>query len=425
MAFRRFVPIFIIGLLLIGGKIANRAQSQSATTRPIVAWVGANQLWVSDTAGNARLLVDGNVEAASLSPDRSQIAYHTREDLTILAVDSGEVIATLATDVLTPNPEIPESTPQFSTPYWISETTLWLNTLDFFTAGYGYENRYDIQQWRIAENQLTEIAPPGAGGIFIPSPDRSKMAVYRPGYYQDTSNRAVIEIWDVATGEILGEPNSFVTVATGSEVDWYPNITWSASGNAIGFSIPNPDLLYFAPDALPATQICIMAVLEKVDCQEYVISFPAQPIFNADLSQWVAFQPTQSSWALVVGASDENLRTIARESLLPGIVGNIIAEPILWLDESHVLIRAILENPFRTQMVNIDITSGEAEAWPDETTAEVVLNLQPLGQDFYAIVYGDFSRTQVMIYDEKTRASILLTMSTPTENIGWVAFALR
>ncbi|MBI5931357.1 MAG: hypothetical protein HY862_18765 [Chloroflexi bacterium] len=430
MVYRKILTILMAGLVLGGMEITHHIQAQSIPENlPIVAWVGANQLWVSDANGNVRVRVGEDVQAAALSPNRTQIAYHTGENLSVLAVDSGDVVASLSADIFLANPAIPDSAPRFSTPYWVSDTTLWFNTIDFYTSAYGYENRHDIQQWNIAENKPTEIAPPGAGGVLLPSPDHSKIAVYRPGHYQDFSDPAVIEILDVATGEIIGDPITFPTVATGSEVDWFPSITWSQSSDAIGFSIPDPDLLYFAADEFPTTQICVMAIRGDTDCQWPSIAFPAQPIFEPDLSAWAALQPDSSGWALVIGmASDESLehlRVLPRDVLFPRMANHILVEPIDWLDEAHFLVRAIFDDPPQTQILSVDVTSGTYQAWPDETATSVITNLQPLGDSLYAIAYGDFSSTQVMIYDTVAQIATPLRMPTTTENVGWIAFALR
>lgn len=385
----------------------------------VAAWIFNGQLWVSDGTGDAELLSEGFVLQATLSPNEDYIAAilnrGTNPDdlLVIFEVETGESVLQVESEMLpiTENEQL-----SFSRPIWINESTIWFNTIALFEGPPGFENRYDIHEVDLEGNIIERFAA-GTGGDIILSPDREKVAITRAGDYQNPNQLSMIQIIDVDNGNPLSNVFEFPAVATGSEITWSPTIQWNTDSTSIVFAIPTPDLIY-ATDSLPPSQICRLSVEDSVICSDEEISYPAQPVWNDDLTR-IAFErqifnsDNLNSREIIFGEYTAegtlNLVRLRPDENLP--------QPLLWLDDDKLLFQKTFSPPPNLYYASLE--SQDFQIWqPDGHT---ILNLQRLNETTFLASIGEYAEITVSIYDLEQNTFYDLG----TYRDGFVNFVMR
>lgn len=411
--------VMLVYTLALATFLLGKATAQVGVSNfPIIVWIDSNgQLWITNEAGEARVLVDEPVVNASLSPDQTQLAYTTQENLVVLDLQTNAKIATLASATLAQNIELPaENQLAFGAPQWVSSSQLWFMTRFVSIAQSTY--RYDIQTWEFMENRVVEIAPPNQGGQPIISPNLNFAAIYRPGRYGDENYLATIELRDIRNGQLIHAPITFPAVATGSEMAWFPNIVWDNTGTKIAFTMPLPDLLYMDRTQLPPTPVCTLEARQEAElyCQNFTMAYFANPVFQPDLNTFAFAQTTLNGTGteIIVGEmATGEYQTIQ-------LADGSLVEPILWLDDNRLLLREISGIESATPyLFSINLENPVPMLWPDENIAHQIINLQKVGEGQFALAVGDFANVTVMLYDEPNAS---LHPLIELKNVSWVAF---
>jgi hypothetical protein len=397
------IGLLVLSVIMLLGTSPTTSTSYAQEASPVAAWIFNGQLWVSDASGDAALLDDGYVLQATLSPNQGYIASIVNRGtsqadiLVVIDLTTGESVLQLESETLpitTENERL-----GFSQLIWIDDSTIWFNTIGLFDGPPGFANRYDIYQVDLDGN-LTEQFAVGAGGAMILSPDREKVAITRAGDYNNPNQLSMLQILDTRTGEGLSEVFEFSAVATGSEIMWSPSIQWHADSTRIAFAIPKPDLIY-ATDSLSPTQVCTLPVEGSVSCSDEQMSYPAQPVWNDDLTR-IAFVRQ------LLNAENFNSREIIfGEYSVEGITNLVILppdedlpQPLLWLDDNTLLFQTTFSPPPNLYSTSFDAKS--AQIW--QANGQTVLNLQRLNATTFLISTGNYETIIVGIYDLEQNA---------------------
>ncbi len=390
----------IIGSILLAITITIAATLPNSyaqeTLLPVAAWIFNGQLWVSNDNGDTRLLDEGYVLQATLSPNQSLIAAIVNQEINqtdsieVIDIATGDTLLTFGSETLaTSNERL-----GFSRPIWVNDSAIWFNTIELFEGPPGFENRYDIYQLDL-DGSITEQFGVGTGGTMMLSPDRKKIAISRAGEYQNQYQPSVIQIFEIATQNNLSDPFEFPAVATGSEISWSPAIQWNNESSMIAFAIPTPDLIYAQAD-LPITQICLLSIDAASICSDEQMGYPAQPVWNTDLTR-VAYQQqilsseNFNSRAIVFGEYDEmgtaNLVILDPIDNLP--------QPILWLDDGTLLFQETFTPP--PNLYSVGLQDQEIQGW--QPNGQIILNFQQLNETTLLLATGDYANTTISIYD--------------------------
>ncbi len=401
------VVIVTISLMLVNSPVI--AQQTLTYT---VAWIFNGQLWVSINSESAEMLVETDVVWAALSPQQHHIAYvrdsglASSAELVILNLAERKEVVALDSNALSADLP-PDQIPTFSVPVWIDEATLVFNTLVKFPGPPGVASRDDLQRLDL-DGTLTELASPGTAGAITISPNRHYLAVTAPGSESD----GFVQILEAINGQPVTLPFSFASVLTGSEIHWTPRITWKYDSSMIGFAIPDPELLYAdLGHDLPPTQVCTLTIDDERVCTEVLMAYPAQPIWDDDLSYIAYAQPD---------SQNANLRQLvfgrlAREQ--HQLVWGHWLEPVLWLDDDTLLFQELGGDAPGLYMVRLN--GGAVEPWmPD---GRQVRNMQIIMPDILVLATGDHAEVTVGLYE--TRQEIFTPIASL--NNGHVLFSQR
>lgn len=386
--------ILLATTITIASLLPNTAAQE--TPLPIAAWIFNGQLWVSNDNGDTRLLDEGYVLQATLSPDQRLIAAIVNQEadqtdfIDIIDIETGDTLLTLGSEALAADDE----RLGFSRPFWVNDSAIWFNTIELFEGPPGFENRYDIYQLDLDGN-LTEQFEVSTGGAMILSPDREKVAISRAGEYQNQNHPSIIQIFETATRNSLSNPFEFPAVATGSEIAWSPAIQWNNESSMIAFAVPTPDLIYALED-LPVAQICLLSIDSTGICSDELMGYPAQPVWNTDLTR-IAYErqilssEDFNSREIIFGEYDEagtaNLITLEPIDNLP--------QPILWLDDDTLLFQETFTPP--PNLYSVTLQSQEIQEW--QPNGRTILNFQQLNETTLLLSTGDYANTTISIYD--------------------------
>ncbi|NDJ84686.1 MAG: hypothetical protein GYB66_02265 [Chloroflexi bacterium] len=395
---RRVAFLIFCGMLLTSTGTPGRAQDNPFADI-VVVWLVDGTLWSGQVDGEAQQIAGPDVLAVSRSPDGRYVAYITAgldrlahditdAELVVLDLSTGEQVTSIGSESLSAGNLEDYLVLEFSTPAWAANEAVLFNTQVLVEGPPGIVNRYDIQRLGL-DGAVNELVPAGDGGVLIPNPSHQLMAVVQPGIYSDPTAPGSVRFFNSQSGEFLPPAYSFDAVATGSEVPWLPRITWHHSQPQIGFAIPDPDLLY-TPEAAPETKICRMSVETEANCQQLAVGYPAQPVWNMDLTRLV-FTRTDAaapnSRQVVVASPDS---TVLTESP----VLDTWPEPDLWLNDTHALFRTSLGETSGYWAMNSD--TGEITGW--RPTEEPVVSITKPGESMLAILSGGYMRQTISLY---------------------------
>lgn len=418
--------VIVIGSLWLGLLVLPDFRANSAPLPQFngvtVAWVNGGQVWVS-VDGQAGQALDGeNASLPALSPDRDYMAYVSAQvnaasgermgaELHIVELASGERVLTFSSADL-PAPLSQEYRfLDFGQPIWISDSAVIFNTLGLIEGPPGVENFYDIQRLSL-DGTLTTLVEAGRAGQITLSPNREIMAVTRPGSYENPNDPAQIQLLDVETGAMVGDAFEYPSVSTGSELEWHPALRWKADSSTVAFAIPAPDLVYQF-DIPEPSRACQWVVGVEPVCQSISVVYPAAVVWNDDLSR-VAYVQMQDSgvWQLRYGEADS-----AGEANLM-IQGNLnYGMPVLWLDDEQILYQSLAADTADLYLIAPELDAIQ----PWQPTGETVLNIQALGDGYYALATGTYAQIRVVIYHAASDTSV--EVMPPGEGI--VVFATR
>lgn len=368
--------LMIVGVWGIGWPVV----AQSDTTTPVVAWILNGQLWLYN--GATVELVTENVLHASLSPDRSMMAYVSSGDtsapvMTIISTQDQRLIEQLSSTIFstTSGKYI-----RFSPPIWIGNTAVVFNTIEVFGGISGAHNRYDIQRLSVVDGSLTELLAAGEGGDMVPSPDDHWLAIRQAGVYGPPNEAGFVQIINAETGEPHSERYTFPAVATASEITWLPSIHWNTTSDTILFAIPYPDAVYML-DEPSLSQLCTLTTEAVTTCSVVELAYPAQLVANADLSQIAYVNQRQTVWGTVGG----EMHALEADSM-----------PVVWLINTETLI-------YQRYAGKIGLYRADTQAlW--QPTTEPVLNVQLLEDGRWLLATGTYATFTVGIFDPTNAA---------------------
>ncbi len=251
---RYFCLILLIGLaagcnLNVDEPLAN---SQTTTPALYLAWAQQGDLWAySPDDSSPRRVASGGVVRPYLAPDGQTIAFTRGPEgipQTLWAVDfnGGRERELVGTDDLLNNEGIGQVG-------WWDENALYFNTFQIDSAHYSLQPRHNLYRVHAGTGELALIRAPNEGGAFSFDPQHRYIILIYPGTYNVRDGR--ISMIDPLVLEPPRNLLFFKGVATGAETLFYPEIYWEASGEAVRFAIPNPDLLYASGDNIPTTAL--------------------------------------------------------------------------------------------------------------------------------------------------------------------------
>lgn len=359
------------------------AQAQNDNSSPAILWLLGDQLWRNDSP-----IVESNVLTASLAPSTERVAYLTIPDearpmaLVLYDIATQQTLATVTADEL---PPFEDFDMQFAQPHWLDNDTVIFTSLAALGGPGGVLSLSDV--WRFDTNgTLEQLRTRGAGGFITVSPDRSYVALARPGEYQNSDQPAAIEIADAATLALRSETYTFPAVASGTEIPYIPPVKWSIDSSTLAFAAPYADLAYaqFDSPASGDSQLCQMSTT-SVDCQAVNLGFPAFPAWSASLDN-VAFQRSVgvNEWELVLqrGATTQTLPTT---TALP--------EPLFWVEDALLFRENTLEGVVYAWVT----ATNEIEEWPLS-----ILGVQALRNGQLALAVGRAGDYTIQVYDRAT-----------------------
>jgi hypothetical protein len=131
---------------------------------------------------------------------------------------------------------------------WLDDDTLYFNTIEPGDLHHqlGPTPRNDLYRVDLPNGTMTPVAP---GGTFSYSPDGSRLAVVRPGVYDEEPGR--ITILDPAGRDEPHELLDFPAVSSGTHAPFYPRLHWGDEATLL-VAIPKAGAVY-ALDAPPVT----------------------------------------------------------------------------------------------------------------------------------------------------------------------------
>lgn len=374
--------LMIVGVWGIGWPVA----AQSDTDTLVVAWILNGQLWLYN--GATVELVTENVLHASLSPDRSMMAYVSSADtfppaMTIISTQDQRLIEQLSSTTFstTSGKYI-----RFSSPIWIGNTVVVFNTIEVFEGISGAHNRYDIQRLSVIDGNLTELLAAGEGGDMVPSPDDQWLAIRQAGVYGPPNEAGFVQIINAETGEPHSERYTFPAVATASEIIWLPSVHWNTTSDTILFAIPHPDAVYTL-DEPSLSQLCTLTTEAVATCSVVELAYPAQLVVNAALSQIAYVNQRQTVWGTIGG----EMHTLEADSM-----------PVVWLNTETLI--------YQRYAGGVGLYQADTQAlW--QPTDEPVLNVQILEDGRWLLATGTYASFTVGIFDPTNAAFETLVQS--------------
>jgi hypothetical protein len=129
---------------------------------------------------------------------------------------------------------------------WLDDDTLYFNTIEAGNLRHelGFTPRNDLYRVDLPDDTVTALEP---GGSFSFSPDGSRLAVIRPGIYDEEPGQ--IYALDPTGAEEPRELLDFSAVSSGSHVPFYPRLHWQDEVTLL-VAIPEAGAVY-ALDAPP------------------------------------------------------------------------------------------------------------------------------------------------------------------------------
>lgn len=225
----------------------------SATVDDLPLWIAYNaegSLWLWQAGASRKLTTVDADSPLAISPDRRWIAFRREGSLWVITAD-GELelllmSANAIADLPTAQPDYPRRLHHFA---WLphSHRLLWTTSLhtpavvdpeSVVGPNYFLGLNHDLYSVDVDTDHIAQLALPGNGGIFYPSPDGAWIAVVTPRLISllraDGSGRQ--HLLEVA--EIL----------TYSESPFYAKPLWAADSQSLVVEIPPKDALALAPE---------------------------------------------------------------------------------------------------------------------------------------------------------------------------------
>ncbi|HVU09699.1 MAG TPA: hypothetical protein VHD90_00420 [Phototrophicaceae bacterium] len=215
---------------------ATRAPTPPPAPSLIVVWAAGGNLFAWRERDQAlRQIASGAVIRPYLSPHGDQVAF-TRGaqgdaiSLWVVGIDGVGEQQVVAPTVIK---SIRNGHPQINRVAWLDDQTLYFNTFQQYTSG--SSNDDDLYRAQIGSPPQL-ILPPGAGGDFALSPDRTRIAVVRAGQYD--MQKGAVALLD-PLGVKMDEKLTFTALRTPDEVPFYPPLAWSADSSSVRVPIPD------------------------------------------------------------------------------------------------------------------------------------------------------------------------------------------
>ncbi|MCB9437999.1 MAG: hypothetical protein H6673_13565 [Anaerolineales bacterium] len=367
---KKLLLLILCGVLFVAPVMA---QDDPST---IFAWLLNGELWIADETHAEQPLALNTILHASLSPDRTMLAYVTAgtyppPELIIMDVRDNTLVQHLSSTIFA-SPE--GVTIEFSAPVWGGNEAVLFNTVEVYGGLSGAHNRYDVQRLDVQDGSWTELLPAGEGGDMVPSPDDQWVAIRQAGRYGPPNEAGFVQIISAATGDPLTERFMFPAVATASEIVWLPSVHWDAASNELLWAIPDPDAVYLLDDAPPA-QLCRFKLGSDMTCSALAIAYPADVVVNPDLTQVAYLYQRQLLW----GPLDGERQSIEVDGL-----------PIAWLDDATLIYQRYTEGAglYRADTHTL---------W--EPTGQPVINMQALEDGRWLLAVGNYTALTIGLFD--------------------------
>lgn len=134
---------------------------------------------------------------------------------------------------------------------WFGSGTIYFNTMGL-SPMLGALSNNDLWRVDVASGEVQQVLDTGEGGAFTISPTGDAIAIVYPGTFDDMGNVATegeIRVSDLF-GEGLLTLFTFLPVATGAPRQFYPQVHWLSTGDALQVAIPPADVLYVGGDTM-------------------------------------------------------------------------------------------------------------------------------------------------------------------------------
>lgn len=368
--FKTLLLLLLCGALLVVPVIAQDDPPA------VFAWLLNGELWLADETHAEQPLALNTILHASLSPDRTMLAYVTTgtyppPELIIMDVRDNTLVQHLSSTIFL----APEgATIEFSAPVWVGNAAVLFNTVEVYGGLSGAHNRYDLQRLAVQDGSWTELLPAGEGGDMVPSPDDQWLAIRQAGRYGPPNEAGFVQIINAQTGDPLTERYTFPAVATASEIVWLPSVHWNTASDEVLWAIPDPDAVYLLDDAPPA-QLCRLRLGAEMTCSALSIAYPADVVVNPDLTQVAYRHQRQLLW----GPLDGERQLIEVDGL-----------PIVWLDDATLIYQRYTDG---AGLYRADTHTR----W--EPTGQPVINMQALEDGRWLLAVGDYVTLTVGLFD--------------------------
>ncbi len=347
------------------------ANPQTTTLAVYLSWVQQGDLWVyGPDDSNPRRVASGGVVRPYLAPDGQTIAFTRGPEgtpQTLWAVDftGGRERELAGTDDLLDDEGIGQVG-------WWDENALYFNTFQVDNTHYVPHPRHNLYRVHAVTGELALIRAPAEGGNFSFDPQREHIILVYPGTYNVRDGR--ISMIDPLVLEPPRNLLFFEGVATGAETLFYPEIYWEASGEAVRFAIPDPDLLYASGDNIPTTALWRVP-LDAPSNREVIGSLQADffglPVWSPDGAHLVYLKRTATSpnrLELYLAEGDGSNAILYND----GQVGNLNRPR--WIDERQFVY--IQGEPGAYWL-------GSVDAPPQRLTEKTIFNVRWLSSGHY------------------------------------------
>lgn len=375
----RRVRFILVGLMF--ALLFSSIQAQdSESSRTMVAWEADNQIFVWETGDDAprlvttldesvritrvllapdgqHILLDEWMSVESSSPSSATLLERVYILDTASNVDSQPRLLFESSDLITQADS--EATGLMFNVNWVNPTTLYFNTYEVTGQNLGDTND-DLWRVDIITGELRLMFPPTMGGLVFPSPDASLLAVITPGVYQETD--VTITLTDTRPRPEI-EPRvifSFPAVSTGSELPFYPSMTW-LDERTIWMEIPDPDLIYQLGDDVQPTQLWEIDVLtgETTNIGEVITSYFERPGLSPDRTRII--------WT----TSNFNLYVANRNGTNPELIEEEAGFRPTWLNNDTIYYETLED-------IRIQVIGNDSQRFPNDTDSGNIVRVTRL-----------------------------------------------